>query len=108
MATYSLDEIDEFDSGLRALQRSIRQQKPETPTRFFRACAKYLRKLYDQPSGSRKSTMQEFSSLLGQYKADPPERIPLGLDDLMLNWLESRMQNRPLKMVLRSKTKAEH
>lgn len=105
MATYSLDDIDEFDSGLRALQRSIRQQKTETPTRFFRACSSYLRKLYDQPAGNRRSIMEEFSSLIGQYKTDPPERIPLGLDDLVLNWLESRQTSKPLRLVFRDQAK---
>jgi hypothetical protein len=107
MSTYSMDDIDDFDSGLRALQRSLRQQKAKTPTHFFKTCAKYLRKLYDQPSGERKSTMKEFSDLLEQYKIAPPERIPLGLDDLMSNWLESRIKKQSLRVVLRTKTKAE-
>lgn len=49
--------------------------------------------------------MEEFSHLLGQYKIEPPERIPLGLDDLMLNWLESKQTLKPLRLVFKDQAK---
>lgn len=108
IATFDLEDIDGFDSTLRAFQRSIRQRKTNTPTAFFKSCAKYLKKMQDQPSGSRQDTMQQLAGFLEKYKEAPPERVPLGLDDLMLNWVESQIKNIPLKEVLRALTQSKN
>ena len=103
VAAFSGDDIDGFDSTLRAFQRNIRQQQTASPTLLFKSCAKYLKKMQDQPAGSRRKTIQLFADYLIAYKADPPERAPLGLDDLMLNWAESKLKNKPLRIVFRDK-----
>ena len=105
IATFGLEDIDGFDSTLRAFQRSIRQPKTDIPTAFFKSCARYLKKMQDLPAGSRQNTAQQLSAFLEKYKENPPERVPLGLDDLMLNWVKSLQTQKPLRIIFRDQAR---
>lgn len=105
IVAFGLEDIDGFDSTLRAFQRSIRQRKSGAPTGFFKSCARHLKKMMDQPANDRDPVIAAFAEALYRHKESPAERVPLGLDDLMLNWIKSLQTQKPLRIIFRDQAR---
>ncbi len=106
IAAFNTDDIDRFDSALRALRRAL-QPRQETPMAFFKACLRWLRKINALPPESRRKALAGFKAELSTLKSDKAETVPLGMDDLVLNWVNSRLEGVALKDILRSQTQSQ-
>jgi hypothetical protein len=98
LAAYSDDDLDRFDTAARALQRAIRNHEKAD---FFSLCLKRLRKINSAPLDSVPALLSRFAEAVRETAATEDQRAPLGMDDLVLNWLESRQQGRALYLVFR-------
>ena len=98
MCSYEQDDIDRIDSGLRALQRSLKSSKYQGG--FFRATTKTLRKLENAMGTQSTKLLSQLEQQIHQAK-ESGESTPLGMDDLLLNWIKSKQENIPLRIVLR-------
>lgn len=106
LAAFNTDDIDRFDSALRAMRRAIQPQK-ETPMAFFKTCLLWLRKINALPPEGRRQALSEFKTALSSLKSEKTETVPLGMDDLVLNWVNSRLEGVALKDILRSQTQSQ-
>lgn len=106
LASFKEEEVDRFDSALRALRRALKQRKPDTPAAFFQQCVQQLRRISSLPTRNRQEQLQVFAAQIRSLVAEGAEKIPLGMDELALNWIEAQERSVPLSVVLREKAKA--
>jgi hypothetical protein len=98
LCSYEQEDIDRIDSGLRALQRSLKPSKYQGV--FFKATTKALRKLENAMGAQASRLLIQLKQQIQQAK-ESGESIPLGMDDLLLNWIHSKQEQLPLRIVLR-------
>jgi AAA15 family ATPase/GTPase len=107
LSAYSDDNLDLTDSSARALQRALRHEEAPAGTAFFTLCLQFTRKLSNALPEEQTAILQDFSGSIQTLTQEEKERIPLGMDDLVQNWIDSQAQRRPLYRLLREKAAAE-
>lgn len=98
LCCYELEDIDRFESALRALQRHLKQSSYEG--RFFRAVTQQGRKMASTSPKQAKKLLPSFAKGIRTLR-DAGEKPPLGMDDLLLNWINARLEGASLREVLR-------
>ena len=98
LAAYSGDDIDQFDASARALQRANRGSNASA---FFALCLKRLRKAHNAPLEEIPSILKALAEAVQTQAESTETKAPLGMDDLVLNWVESQQQRRSLYLVFR-------
>ncbi len=101
LAAYQTDELDLFDSTARALRRAIRSAREGVPTTFFTLCLQHCRKLNYAPQTERRELLNTFTAELRELLREKAQLPPLGMDDLVFNWLESCRKRKALATVFR-------
>jgi hypothetical protein len=104
MNNYELEEIDQLDSSIRALQRHLKQS--EYKGLFFREVTRFLRKSSHSTEAQRQRLLQPFDKKIRSILQDG-EQPPLGMQDLVLNWVKSKLESKPLRMILREEATRE-
>lgn len=102
LAAISQDDIDGQESASRALSRSVRKATGAFPADFFRTAAAYLKKIGRAAPGEAKGMLEALAEHLNTNDNKPP----LGMDDLLLNWIQSRLSGLPLNEVFRKQAQA--
>lgn len=96
VALLEMEELDEMESALRMTKRFF-HQRPETAVSNFESIVySYLKKLYNAPIDSYRSLLSDFKSRLEAIKADPTEKVSFGLDDLLLHWVISKLEQKTI------------
>jgi len=98
LGSYEIGEIDQLDSSIRALQRNLKQSTYKGS--FFREVTRFIRKLSNSTEKQSHKLMASFKSSI-QTLSNEEAPPPLGMDDLVLNWVKAKTNQKPLRVILR-------
>lgn len=100
VATLQLEEVEEIEACLRSTQRYFNKINAEE-ARFYHEAIGWIRRIYG-------AALRELPQLLKEARhelASGQSEAPLGLDELLLYWLDSKIQKQSISRLIRSKTK---
>lgn len=101
LAAYDNSDIDRLDSGLRALQRSLKASAKEERSQFFSRSAYHVKLLSNAPPKQAKNILRDFEGNINAIRAAGQESIPLGLDELVLAWIKSQKEGKTMRAIVR-------
>ena len=96
IAVFEIDELDLMESTYRSTYRFVHKELNASSDSFERAVVHGIKRLLDSSPGKRKENLQKLQKKLQVIKEDPNLRVPLGLDDLSLFWIDSRLKGSSL------------
>ena len=99
LCSYEIGDIDQLDSSIRALQRNLKQSPYEGV--FFRSTARFIRKLSHSTEKQGIKLLISFEAKIKASTTDGQETPPLGMHDLMLNWIKSKLEKKAIRLILR-------
>ncbi len=100
IAVLELDDFEETENALRNTGRYF--QKVARELTFYKNLLVHIRKLHsDAPSEARK-TLLELEKYLQKLR-QAQTKIPLGLDELMLLWIESRVKRQSIARIMQER-----
>ncbi|MCB0585805.1 MAG: hypothetical protein KDD06_10845 [Phaeodactylibacter sp.] len=100
IAVYEIDEIDLLESTYRSTYRYVHKELNAPSGSFERAITYGVKRLLDAPPGKKRENMRKLQEKVQAIKQDPAQRVPLGLDDLALYWINSRLESKSLAKVM--------
>lgn len=100
IATYQCGDVEEVEACLRSTQRYYHRVLTEKDG-FFSDVVHWLRRFYGAPPRELVALYREMRQTLLDLKANKQE-VPLGLDELLLIWLDSRINRQSIAALIRS------
>ncbi len=101
IAVYEIDEVDQLESTYRSTYRYVHKELDAPSGSFERAITYGIKRLLDAAPGKEKEALRKLKEKIQDIKNDPAQRVPLGLDDLALYWINSRLESRSLAKVMK-------
>ena len=101
IAVYEINEIDLLESTYRSTYRYVHKELNAPSGSFERAITYGIKRLLDAAPGKERGNMQKLQEKLQAIKEDPSQRVPLGLDDLALYWINSRLESKSLAKMMK-------
>jgi tetratricopeptide (TPR) repeat protein len=96
VALLELEDLEAMESALRMTKRFFKQ-RPETQVTHFESIVySYLQKLYNAPVNAYRQALSDFRERIKAIKADPNEKVSFGLDDLLLHWVTSKLEQKSI------------
>lgn len=92
VASYDLEADDLFESTLRAAQRYFQKKETKSSEKFEIKILSILRSLYFSPISETYPIYKELKTYLVEVINNPSLKIPLGLDELLLWWVDSKLE----------------
>lgn len=100
-ATYEQQDIDKFEAAYRSTYRFFNQKTTLEKGRFEFQMIDLIKKIATVPLSSYNESLQDMQRYLQEVKQSE-EKIPLGLDELLTRWLESKTKKRPIYSIIQS------
>ncbi len=102
IAVFEVGSPEEIDSALRSVYRFFSQRADRRQEEFSYRVIEFLRRLVNAPVRESEVWMQQFQDYLITIQDDPAVKVPLGLNELLKWWVDSRLERAAiLKMVQR-------
>lgn len=103
IAIFEVGEPDAVDNTLRSVYRFFSRQQSDDRETFAHQVIDYLRKLANAPVREIEDWLRQFRDYLQDLQKDPAVKVPLGLDELLLLWAESRLRRKRILDVVAEK-----
>lgn len=104
LCSFEIGEVDQLDSAIRALRRNLKQSSYQG--NFFREITRFIRQLSNSTDKQSQKLMLSFQTALETISKEE-DSPPLGMDDLVLNWIKARLGRKPLSRILREEAVGE-
>lgn len=101
LAVYEEDDIDRIDSTLRSIQRNIRGLTDNDYMPFFHLVVRYIKRLINSPLEKQAAVLEKLLAAIQQMKQEKKGIAPLGLDELLQTWINSKRNNKSLQQLFR-------
>lgn len=101
IAVYEKDDLEALEAAIRKVNRYFSRTGTIEPNQFELTVINAIRKLINVPYGGIKDVYKKLRSYLHQIKKDPNTKISLGLDELILLWVQSKLDNKTIIQELR-------
>lgn len=102
VATVEIEDIEKVELRLRNTSRYLNKIKSEH-IKINNNIIKNIKELYFATPSEAKKVIKKFRDyLVGIKQSDV--KIPLGVDELLLYWLDSRINQQPISAIIRAKT----
>lgn len=103
VALFELSELEIFEGFLRKMGRFLTVQKKSGHGAFERKVLNYFRELYHSPEGEWRFHYQNLKSFIVENDKTGEYKVPLGLDELLLLWVNSKLEKKKILQQLREK-----
>ncbi|NRB51427.1 MAG: hypothetical protein HRU41_27395 [Saprospiraceae bacterium] len=103
VATYELENIDKFESFQRAIYRYFAKHGTLETYRFESRILSFFRELAAAPTGEIPKLYRNLRDYLIQIKNNPEVKVSLGLDELLLLWVNSKLEEKSIIMQIKEK-----
>jgi len=100
---HEMDEPELFDSTFRSSQRFFSKFKAESSYVLANGIMNKIRQLSNAPIGDYKSMLKDLKTYIVENRTAQESKALLGLDELILLWIESKLQQRTTASMLRDK-----
>lgn len=101
IATYELDDLDQTDAMIRSSYRFFTHKLRSDRNSFEVRAVDYIKQLEAALFREKAKVFEDFSGYVRSVNQDPKEMVPHGIDELVLYWLESKLQKRPITMIMK-------
>lgn len=101
IVVYELHDLDLLESTYRSTYRYVHKDLNAARGSFERVLTSAIKRMLDAPPGKERDTLKKLKEKIMDIKKDPAQRVPLGLDDLALFWVSSRLENKPIARVMK-------
>lgn len=103
IAIFETGEPEEVDNALRSVYRFFSRQTGTDKEGFAYRVIDYFRKLANAPVREMDDWLEHFRAYLRDLRTDQTVNVPLGLDELLFLWAESRLEGKTILAVVRQK-----
>lgn len=100
IAVLELDDFDETEHALRNTNRYF--QKVAKELAFYKQLVSYVKKLHGDAPTEAKQTLSKMKAYLNDLRTQKV-KVPLGLDELLLLWIESRLKRQSIAAIMQSR-----
>ena len=101
IASFESDDIDDFDASMRSLNRFFLNRGLKNKEIFELKIRSYFKQLSNAPRRELASIYLEMEAYLKDLINNPEETIFLGLDELILGWVQSKRTQKPMTEILK-------
>lgn len=92
VAVFEEGEIETFEAFTRKVYRHLRKEGYSEPKRFESRIINFFKEFYAAPRAELTSLYRKFREYLSGLRQNPNEKISLGLDELFLWWVNSKLE----------------
>lgn len=93
VAVFGLDDLDSAETVLRKVGRYFSKQGTIEPSQFELRIIGFFREILHCPPRELKSTYNQLRDYLLAVRSDTSIKVSLGLDELLLWWIDSKLDN---------------
>lgn len=101
IATYEMDDLDQTDAMIRSSHRFFSLKLQSNKGSFELSVVDYIKQLESVLPKEKKKVFESFSEYTRQINKDPGVKIPHGIDELVLYWLESKLKRQPITIIMK-------
>lgn len=101
IAAYEIDDLTLLESAYRSTYRYVQKELNAPRGSFERIITSGVKRLLDAPPGKDREILKKMQEKIREAKNDPAQRVPLGLDDLALFWVSSRLEHKRIARVMK-------
>ncbi|MEN0004677.1 MAG: hypothetical protein AAF798_11050 [Bacteroidota bacterium] len=96
IALLELEQFEALESALRTTKRFLRSNSTTKVTNFESIVYSYTKKLHTNPLSQTRTLLVDFKSRIETIKADQNEKVSFGLDDLLIHWIISKLEQKTI------------
>jgi len=100
---HEMDDLEFFDSTFRSSQRFFGKHKNDPSYPLALGIMNKIRQLSNSPIDSYKAILQELKTYIVDHRSAQQSKGLLGLDELILLWVEGKQQQRSTASLLKAK-----
>lgn len=101
-ATFESGELENIENTIRSTYRYLHEKANSNKENFEFRIIYFIRQLSTVPQADKKEILQNFKIYLTDVQKNPNERVSLGLDALILCWVESKLQKTTMSKVIQT------
>lgn len=100
IATFESDDLDQIDSVLRSVSRYLANKLMAKKDDFEVQVLDYFKRLNSAPLSETQPLYKQFYSYIESVKNDPAQIVPLGLDELISWWIQSKLTRKRISLIV--------
>ncbi len=103
IASYEADEFDVLESTVRTTYRSLSKMEREDDI-HYNSLLKGIKKLFNAPLNEFKNVLSGIEEGVTELRGNSKQRVPLGIDELIMWWIQSKKQHQSIVSIVQRKT----
>ena len=96
IAVFELDELDEFEAELRKVNRYFSKRGMIEPNQFEKRVINSFKLINSAPTAALNSMLNDLKDYLVEIRNDTTIKVSLGLDELILLWVKSKLEKKSI------------